>query len=251
MKVTIITAVYNSAPTLQNTIESIISQSYHNIQYVIVDGNSSDGSTEIALRYVSQRCIVISEDDHGYYDALNKGIALAEGEIIGILNADDVYSDSDLIKAVATHFKDDAELDCIYGDLQYVTDKKDKQVLVAKWVAGDFSQKKMKYGWMPPHPTVFLRRSVYENIGGFDLRFRISSDYDLILRAFASQDFKCKYIPQLIVRMRLGGLSNRSWKNIAIKMIEDYKVMKKNQLSPMISLIFKNFSKLNQLGRFF
>jgi glycosyltransferase len=122
---------------------------------------------------------------------------------------------------------------------------------VTKWAAGEFSQQKLKYGWMPPHPTVFLRKSVYENIGGFDLRFRISSDYDLILRAFTSSDFKSKYIPQLMVQMLLGGLSNRSWKNIGIKMVEDYSIMIKNQLPAMPALILKNASKCNQLRRLF
>lgn len=251
MKVTIITAVYNGASTLRNTIECISSQSYPNIEHLIIDGNSTDGSVKIAMSFISQRCKVISEDDRGFYDALNKGINLAEGDIIGILNADDVYADNNLIKTAVDHFVSDGELSCIYGDLQYVAEKKGAQVLVSKWIAGDFSPKKLKYGWMPPHPTLFLRRSVYDKVGVFDLRFHISSDYDFILRCFSSADFKCRYLPQLMVRMQLGGVSNRSWKNILKKMIEDYGVMKKNKLSPISTLFFKNIRKWVQAKRIF
>jgi glycosyltransferase len=251
MKVTIITAVYNGEETLEDTIQSILSQSYHDIEHIIVDGNSNDRSFKIAMRYKSERCKVISENDKGFYDALNKGIALAGGEVIGILNADDVYVDSNLIKTVAAHFANDAELSCIYGDLQYVAEKKGTQVMVSKWVASDFSPQKLKYGWMPPHPTLFLRRSVYEKVGVFDLRFHISSDYDFILRCFSRADFKCRYLPQSMIRMQLGGLSNRSWKNIAIKMIEDYSVMKKNKLPPITTLFFKNIRKWGQIRRVF
>ncbi len=251
MKVTIITAVYNSASTLQNTIDSINSQSYSNIEHIIIDGNSTDGSAEIAIRNIGRRCKVISEADRGYYDALNKGISLVEEGVIGILNADDVYADGDVIKKIVANFAVDRDLDCVYGDLNYVAQKNGERVVVSKWISSDFSQQKIKYGWMPPHPTIFLRKSAYKNIGIFDLSFKISSDYDFILRAFASENFKCKYLPQLMVLMQLGGLSNRSWINIFIKMIEDYKVMKKNQLPPFIALFIKNACKLNQLKRFF
>lgn len=251
MKVSIITAVYNSVSTLQNTIESIHSQSYSNIEHIIIDGNSSDGSAEIAIKNISERCKVIRENDDGYYHALNKGLVLADGEIIGILNADDVYIDSNLIEILSTHFANDENLDCIYGDLDFFCQKNGKQVFATKWIAGNFSNRKIKYGWMPPHPAVFLRRSVYKSIGEFDLRFSISSDYDLMLRAFANPSFKSKYISKSFVRMQLGGLSNKSWKNIINKMTEDYAVMKKNQMPATVALLFKNLSKLNQIRRLF
>lgn len=251
MKVTIITAVYNGASTLQNAIECIQTQCYLNIEHLIIDGNSTDESEKIARKFASQRCKVISEDDCGYYDALNKGVNLAEGDVIGILNADDVYIDSNLIKTVANHFANDIELECIYGDLQYVMKKKGAQVLVSKWVAGDFSPRKLKYGWMPPHPTMFLRKSVYKKVGDYDLNFHISSDYDFVLRYFSTANLKYRYLPQFMVQMQLGGVSNRSWKNIALKMIEDCSVMKKNKLSPIVTLFFKNIRKCNQAKRFF
>lgn len=251
MKVTIITAVFNGAATLDKTIQSVISQTYPNIEHIVIDGASTDGSVNIAKSYTGDRCRVISEKDRGLYDALNKGISLAEGEIIGILNADDVYVDANLIEDLATHFASDSDLDCIYGDLNFVAKKKGKEILVSKWIAGELSHQKLKYGWMPPHPTIFFRRSVYKNIGCFDIGFQISSDYDLILRAFAIKDFKSKYIPRLMVNMQLGGLSNRSWKNIATKMIEDYSVMKKNKISPITALFFKNMRKWGQASRLF
>jgi glycosyltransferase len=124
-------------------------------------------------------------------------------------------------------------------------------VIFRKWIAGEFSLKKIKYGWMPPHPTVFMKKAIYERTGGFDLRFKISADYEFLLRAFKNADFKSKYIPCLMVHMKLGGLSNRSWGNIKIKMIEDYRIMKENMMPALFSLFIKNSSKLRQLRRIF
>jgi glycosyltransferase len=250
MKVTIITAVYNNARSLQRTIDSVHNQSYQDIEHIIIDGNSTDGSSEIAMKNISQKCRVISENDLGYYDALNKGIGLAEGCVIGILNADDLFSTQDVISNVVSNFVKNMDLDCVYGDLNYVSRKGGRQIIIRKWISGDFTEKKLKYGWMPPHPTIFMKKKSYEKVGGFSLRFRISSDYEFILRAFKTKGFKSKYVPLLMVDMQIGGASNGSLKNILIKMMEDFVIMKDNQMPAMTALFFKNALKLRQLRYF-
>jgi glycosyltransferase len=249
MKVTIITAVFNGATTLENTIKSILSQSHQNIEYIVVDGASTDRSVEIANRFKGERCSVISEKDQGFYDALNKGIAMATGEVVGFLNADDTYATDDVIAEVTDVFLSNSQLDCVYGDLNYVRGSGGSPTIVRRWVSSQFRHQKLYFGWMPPHPTVFLRRRVYEKVGGFDVSYKISGDYDFILRSFGQQDFRAKYIPKLMVNMQLGGISNRSLKNILIKMAEDYRSIKQNQLLGVTTLVLKNVLKIKQLNK--
>ena len=249
MKVTIITAVLNSAKTLEKTIKSVLAQHYQNIEYIIIDGASTDGSAEIAKFYAGIGCRVVSEKDCGFYDGLNKGIELATGEIIGILNADDIYATQDVIADVVNEFKHDDRLDCVYGDLNYIQLKGDQQVIFRRWVSGPFKCPKLYFGWMPPHPTVFLKKHIYEKVGGFDSRFKISADYDFILRSFKNKDFRTKYMSKLMVNMQIGGVSNRSLKNIYIKMLEDYRVIKQNGLPGITTLGFKNILKIQQIEK--
>ena len=248
MKVTIITAVFNGAQTLEKTIQSVLTQSYSNIQYIIADGNSVDNSVGIAKANADERCLIFSEDDLGLYDALNKSILIATGDIIGILNADDRYVDKDVISDVVNAFGNDVELDCLYGNLNYIRISGSKEKVVRRWISSHFSSQKLYLGWMPPHPTVFLRRHIYSKVGNFDLNYQISGDYDFLLRSFNSDNFKSKYLPRLMVNMQLGGLSNGSFKNITIKMVEDYRIIKKNKLRGIFTLALKNISKLKQLN---
>jgi len=249
MKVTIITTVFNGETTLEKTIQSVLSQNYSELEYLVIDGASTDHSFSIAKKYSGVNCSVISEPDRGFYDALNKGIALASGDVIGILNADDVYVNKEVITDVMSAFVHDPQLDCVYGDLNYVRVVGDQQTIVRRWISSEFTPKKLYLGWMPPHPTLFLRKQVYERVGIFDLHYKISGDYDFILRSFKNKSFKAKYINKLMVNMQLGGLSNRSYKNIIFKMIEDYKILGKNQFPRIITLALKNISKLDQFIR--
>ena len=249
MKVTIITAVFNGAKTLEKTIQSVTSQDYPDIEYIVLDGESTDNSFAIAKRCLGEKGRVISEQDRGFYDALNKGIAMASGDIIGFLNADDTYAADDVIAHVVNAFRHDPKLDCIYGDLNYVSDTGNESIIVRKWISNQFSPGKLYFGWMPPHPTVYLRKDVYEKVGDFDLDYKISGDYDFILRSFKQKDFQARYIPKLMINMQLGGISNRSLKNIFIKMAEDYRVIRKNKLLGIVTLGLKNISKTKQLNK--
>jgi len=249
MRITIITAVFNAATTLENTIKSVLTQRHQGIEYIVVDGASTDGSAEIANRYKGERCRVISEKDQGFYDALNRGIAMATGEVVGFLNADDIYATDDVIAEVANEFASNPQLDCVYGDLNYVRASENGPIVVRRWVSSQFRPVKLYFGWMPPHPTVFLRKRVYEKVGIFDISYKISGDYDLILRCFGQQDFRAKYIPKLMINMQLGGISNGSLKNILIKMAEDYRTIKKNKLLGVATLALKNILKIKQLNK--
>jgi len=247
MRVTIITAVFNDATTLENTIKSVLNQSYQNIEYIVVDGASTDGSAEIANRFKGEKCRVITEKDQGFYDALNKGIAMATGAVVGILNADDIYATDDVIAEVANVLVSNPQLDCVYGDLNYVRASGNETKIVTRWVSSQFRPVKLYFGWMPPHPTLFLRKRVYEKVGRFDISYKISGDYDFILRCFGQQAFQAKYIPKLMINMQLGGISNQSLKNILIKMGEDYRAIKQSKLLGVATLGLKNIQKIKQL----
>ena len=244
MKVSIITVCFNSSATINKTIKSVNSQSYKNIEHIFVDGNSTDITRKIILKESKRLTKLISESDHGIYDAMNKGIKFSSGQIIGILNSDDFYSDHNVIKNVVEEIKKKSS-DCLYGDLVYISQKKLSKI-VRFWVAGEFSRKKIKFGWMPPHPTVFLKRQIYDDLGFFNTKYKISADYDFILRVLARECLKITYLPRVLVKMRLGGASNRSFKRIIIKSYEDYLILRKNSSGNIFTLFFKNLRKISQ-----
>ncbi|NWF35534.1 glycosyltransferase family 2 protein [Mariprofundus sp. KV] len=247
MKISIITAVYNGAATIGDAIKSVLDQSHPNIELIVIDGASTDGTLAVLESYRDRIDIVISEPDSGIYDALNKGIARASGDVVGFLHADDLYAGNDVLATVAEAFTDPA-VDAAYGDLVYVS-KSEPDRVIRYWQAGDFRADKLKQGWMPPHPTFYMRREFYERLGGFDTGFRIAADYDCMLRMLGQPGFCCHYIPQLMVRMRVGGESNRSLLNIIRKSREDYDVLKRNGVGGIGALLWKNFSKLPQFFR--
>jgi glycosyltransferase len=191
--------------------------------------------------------VFVSEADQGIYDALNKGIALATGDVIGFLHADDLFADDAALAKVAEAFVD-SSVDAVYGDLVYVS-KSEPDKVIRYWKAGDYSLSKLKRGWMPPHPTLYVRRSVYERLGAFDTSLHIAADYDCMLRFLGPGKINCHYIPEVLVRMRLGGKSNRSLANIVQKSVEDYKALKQNKIGGAGALLWKNLSKLPQFFR--
>lgn len=243
IKVSIITAVYNRRMTISSTIKSVQMQKYPNISHVIVDGASTDGTLDVIKESQTPKQIVISEPDDGIYDALNKGIKLANGDIIGLVHSDDIFSDDLVISDVVSAFSD-LEVQLVYGDLVYV-EESDVSKIVRHWVSQPFNKKKLKMGWMPPHPTVFVRKSVFDQLGMYDTTFKISADYDAMLRFFQS-GICCVYLPRVLVKMRVGGISNRGLKNIITKMKEDYRAIKKNKCGGLGSLVLKNLSKIQQ-----
>lgn len=247
MKISIITSVYNNQETIAEAIASVLSQTYPDIEYIIIDGGSTDGTVGVVKPYQDRLATFISEPDKGIYDGLNKGIKLATGDIIGFLHSDDLYEDNQVIGKVAQAFMDYG-VDSVYGDLTYV-DKNDPTRIIRYWQSGGFSLNKLRHGWMPPHPTFFVKRDVYERYGLFDTRFKIAADYDLILRFLGKQQISTHYIPSILIKMRVGGASNKNWKNILRKSTEDLQAMKNNGIGGIFSLVIKNLSKLQQFFR--
>lgn len=228
MKISIITVTYNSAKTLSDTLKSIEIQDYKNIEVILIDGVSSDNTLAIASEFRQLNLKVISEPDRGLYDAMNKGIALATGEVIGILNSDDFYTCAHVISEIMNQFEDDS-VDAVYGDLNYVSSD-NIQKIVRKWRSGSYNYKRFLYGWMPPHPSFFLRKKHYSNFGNFDLQFKRAADYELMLRMLYKHRLNAKYIPSVFVHMRTGGASNSSLKARREANKEDALAWKKNGL---------------------
>jgi glycosyltransferase len=206
VKVSVVTVSLNSAKSIEDAVSGVVAQDYGNIEYIVVDGGSTDGTAEILQKYRSRIAKCISEPDGGTYDAMNKGISLASGEIIGFLNADDVYAYDNVISEVAALLTAD-HLDAVYGDLAYV-DRKDAGKVVRYWQAGRYRPNAFYHGWVPPHPTFFCRKSVFERYGGFNTKYKTAADFELMLRFIEKHRITLGYIPKILVRMRTGGKAN-------------------------------------------
>lgn len=243
-KVSIITAVYNNRDHLEECFASVFSQTYQNIEFIVVDGGSTDGTLDILKKYDQKISKWISEPDKGIYDALNKGIGMATGNIIGFLHSDDLFNGAETIAHISDIFQEKA-CEAVFGDLMYVSrDNADK--VIRYWKSCPFNPKLLKQGWMPPHPTLFVKREWYQSKGTFRTDFRISADYDLILRLFSDRNFNATYLPEVITRMRVGGASNKSLKNIYRKSKEDYIALRENKVGGLIALFWKNAQKVLQ-----
>lgn len=246
MKVSIITITYNSESTLVETIDSVLSQTYKDIEYIIIDGASTDDTGSIVHSYKDKITKFVSEKDNGLYDALNKGIAMATGDVIGILHSDDFYINHHTIENVVNTFKTH-HADAVYADLFYV-DKEDTSKVHRKWKSGLYKHGMFMHGWMPPHPTFFVKRSVYEKYGSFNLDLVSAADYELMLRFIHKHKIKLAYLPEFIIKMRVGGKSNVSIKNRIRANNEDKKAWKMNGLKPhFYTLYVKPLRKIIQL----
>ena len=246
MKVSIITVCYNAEKTIEKTINSVLSQSYKNIEFIIIDGNSKDNTMKIVSRYKDSIAKIISENDNGIYDAMNKGINIATGEIIGILNADDTYFDKNVVKRKILVFKDNEKVSGCYSNLIYVTNFNNK--IIRKWNSEVFSINKIKYGWTIPHPTLFLKKKVYENYGMYDQNYGNAADYEYILKISLNKKIYLKHIDFFSVKMLTGGASNKSIKNIYLQNLLILKALDKNKIkySKLIFIFSKTFNKLKQ-----
>jgi len=247
MKISVVTTTYNCVMTIADCLSSVEGQSYADREHVVIDGGSTDGTLEVLRGRRDQLAVLVSESDGGTYFGLNKGIARASGDVIGMLHGDDVYADAEVLARVAEAFADPA-VDAVYGDLVYVS-KDDTGRVIRRWRAGAYRPERLRWGWMPPHPTLFLRRSLYERFGGFDTRYCIAADYDLMLRMLTQLSGRVVYLPALLVRMRLGGISNRSLAKVLRKSWEDYRALRANGVGGVAALIWKNLSKLPQFFR--
>lgn len=244
MKVSIITATFNSSKTILDTLNSLNVQTYSDIEYIVIDGASSDNTISVIKENCGRVAMIVSEPDKGIYDALNKGISVATGDIVGFLHSDDLFSYPDAIKELVETLERNGT-QAVYADLEYVS-KKDTSKVIRKWKSGGFEQQKLRYGWMPPHPTFFMKRDLYIKHGMFDLNLKIAADYDSLLRYLWSNDVTASYLPKVVTKMRVGGASNRSLKNIIEKTKEDIQALRNNRLFWPSALLVKNVSKISQ-----
>jgi glycosyltransferase involved in cell wall biosynthesis len=245
VKISIITVTYNSAQTLEHTIQSVLLQDYSDVEYIIVDGQSTDDTLSVIRKYRHKIDHFVSEKDEGLYYALNKGIALASGDIIGILHADDFYTGDDVLTGVAETFKIN-NADAVYADLYYV-DKNNTKKIVRKWKSGKYGEGKFLWGWMPPHPAFFVKKEIYQKYGDFNTELRSAADYELMLRFIHKHKIKLAYLPEYIVKMRTGGQSNASLKNRVKANNEDRKAWDLNGIKPyFFTLTLKPLRKIFQ-----
>ena len=248
MLISIITVVKNDKKNILKTINSVKNQNFKNFEHIIIDGKSNDNTLQKIQQHKFNPKLIISKKDNGIYDALNTGIKLSTGDIVGILHSDDFFSDDNTLEKIAEIFNADSSIDLVYGDLNYVS-RFNSNKIIRRWISKDFSYKDLKYGWMPPHPTMFIKRKLISSLNGFDSNFKISGDYMMILKILSLKNIKTVYIPRTLIHMRIGGLSNKSLKKILIKIIEDWSALRKNKFNyffALRALFFKNFSKISQ-----
>lgn len=245
MKVSIITVCYNSQDYITNTITSVLSQNYADIEYIIVDGNSRDNTLSIIKSFGSKITKWISEPDKGLYDAMNKGISLATGDIIAFINSDDFYLDSSVVGDVVNEFQAN-QVDAVHAELFYV-DQSDTDKIVRHWKTGDYTSGAFQKGWHPAHPTLFLKREVYEKFGLFDLQFKLAADFELMCRFFEKHQISSVYLNRPLIKMRLGGATSKNLKNVIRQNIECYKAFKVNNIPVSPFYTFKRIvPKLKQ-----
>jgi glycosyltransferase len=244
MKVSVITATFNSAATLTDTLSSVRDQSYPLVEHLIIDGGSKDNTMEIVAGFphIKQIC---SEKDRGIYDAMNKGVKRATGDIVGILNSDDFYASENVLREVVDTFEQSG-CDAVYGDLQYV-DKDDVSKVVRYWRSGPYQQGAFKWGWMPPHPSFFVRHTLYDRCGLFNLDMKTAADYELMLRMIHKEGASLQYLPNVLVKMRTGGASNSSMASRLKANADDRKAWDVNGLTPYwFTMYLKPIRKITQ-----
>lgn len=249
MKISIITVAFNSATTIRDTLESVLNQDHDDVEYIVVDGNSQDDTLSILEEYKSRfegKMKYISEPDKGIYDAMNKGLALTSGDVVGILNADDFYSSGYILSTVAEYFM---KYDCdgIYGDLDFISSDNIHKV-VRRWKSSPYKKGAFRKGWHPPHPTFFVKKEIYRKYGNFDTSLNVSADFELMLRFIERYEINVRYIPQIMIKMRYGGESTGSWKKILEGNRNILKAFKKNQLkvNEVNYVIFRALTKTSQ-----
>jgi glycosyltransferase involved in cell wall biosynthesis len=246
MKVSLLTVSFNSFSTITDTIESIRSQDYKDIEYIVVDGNSNDRTVDIIKSYDSFIAKWISEPDRGIYDAMNKAINLATGDVIGILNSDDFYFTDQIVSQVAGAFEDQS-IDVVFGDLVFV-DPLNLSKVVRKYSSANWHPAKFAWGFMPAHPTVFIRRKYYQLFGLFKTDYKIAADYELLIRFLYVHKLRYRYLPLTMVKMRRGGVSSRSWKSNVILNEEIIRACRENGIKTNVFKIYpKYFKKLFEL----
>jgi glycosyltransferase involved in cell wall biosynthesis len=245
MKVSIITVTYNSAEYLADCINSVRKQDYHQIEHIIVDGKSTDGTIELIKSFQKDISQWISETDRGMYDAINKGMKMATGDIIGVLNSDDMFASEDVVSEIVNCFEE-FQLGAVYGDLVYVQ-KANTNKVVRLWKGFSYKRYRFKYGWMPAHPTFYIQRELIEKFGGYESHYFTAADYEFMARYLYCHHISARYLPKLIVKMRMGGQSNNTIKSRLRANRRDYLAMKRNRIPfPLLVSLLKPMIKLHQ-----
>ena len=242
LKISVITICKNNEDTIADAMRSFQQQDYPHKEHVVIDGASTDNTLYILKQFNPD--ILKSEPDPGMYFAANKGIELATGDIIAFLHADDFFADHEVLSRMASIMEQN-NADAAYADLCYVS-KTNTDHTIRYWQAGEFAYKRLKFGWMPPHPTFFVKKDIYQKYGGFDTSYKIAADYDLMMRFLSKPEIRVAYCPTTTVKMRVGGISNRSASNITIKLKEDLRAARRNHIGGIFTLIFKNLRKISQ-----
>ncbi len=243
LKISLITVVFNAQNSIKRCIESVLAQKYTNIEYIIIDGGSTDGTIQIIEQYKPNINIFLSENDKGIYDAMNKGIKLETGDVIGTLNADDFFADNDVLSQVAKAF-DQSNADIVYGDLDYI-DPNGK--IIRKWKSGGYREGLFNWGWMPPHPTFYCKRELFEKFGAYNLQYGTAADYELMSRFIHLNKLTVYYLNKTIIKMSLGGASNKAFINRYYAWKNDYKAMGNNGvLFPLLAIVLKPLRKVVQ-----
>ncbi|SEG18424.1 glycosyltransferase family 2 protein [Flavobacterium urumqiense] len=244
MRVSIITVCYNRKATIEQSIKSVLGQDYPNIEYIVIDGNSTDGTKEIIQSYSDKIATYISEPDRGMYDAINKGLRLATGDIVGLMHSDDEFYDFSVVSKIVEAFKSAPETDGLYGNGIYISNDT-KERIVRNRIGGSYDLKKIKSGWLPLHPTVYLKKSLIDSYGYYNLDFKIASDTEFLLRYLYKHKINVTYLNEYIVKMRMGGLST-SYKRALEVLYEDYRIYKYHQLSAVRTVFLKKLNAVVQ-----
>ena len=247
MKISVVTVAFNSARTIADTIRSVAEQTYTNVEHIVVDGGSTDGTLDIVEAIPNRVAHILCESDRGIYDAMNKGLSLATGDVVGFLNSDDFYSDQNCLSDIARVFEQPS-VDACYGDVRFVA-ANDCGRVVREWRSGTYRVDRLLKGWMPPHPTFYARRSIYLRSGNFDLKYKLQSDYEMAVRLLKNGGLRLVYIPRMLVTMRMGGASNASIGNVVRGNIEAYRAARSHGLPVGPAFIVRKL--LSRVPQFF
>ncbi|HTI60968.1 glycosyltransferase family 2 protein [Mucilaginibacter sp.] len=243
LKISVVTVVYNAQNTIEKCLDSVARQKFNNIEHIVIDGGSTDDTVHIIKKYSNNIQVFVSEPDEGIYDAMNKGIRLATGDIIGTLNADDYLANDEVLIDIAAAFASQ-ETDVLYGDLDFIEPDGN---IVRKWRSGGYKYGKFNWGWMPPHPTFYCKRTLFERLGGYRLDYGSAADYELMLRFLHANKMSVFYLQKVIVKMYVGGVSNKNLINRVKALRFDLKAMRNNDiLFPFITVVYKPLRKILQ-----